>query len=179
MVCSRCKMVVESELKKLGLHPITVNLGEVEIKEDSVKHIKIILQKNLQKFGFDLIDDKKSKVIEKVKNLIIDIVHHKNNYINVNLSDYLTQNILQDYGSISSLFSEIEGITIEKYFINQKIEKIKELIMYNELSLSEIANQLNYSSVAHLSNQFKKATGFSPTFYKSLKHKKRKQIDNV
>ena len=179
MVCGRCKMVVKSEFEKLGLHTISVELGEVELENDISDNQKAKLLQNIHLLGFDLIDDKKSKTIEKIKTLIIDLVHHKNNDIKVNLSEYLSKNILQDYNSLSNLFSEVEGTTIEKYFINQKIEKVKELIVYNELTLSEIAYLLNYSTVAHLSNQFKKVTGFTPTYFKQLKDKKRKQIENL
>jgi AraC-like DNA-binding protein len=179
MVCGRCKMVVKSELDKLGLHTISVELGEVELQDDIIDSQKEILLKNLQALGFDFIDDKKSKTIEKIKNLIVDLVHHKNNKLKVNLSDYLVENLNQDYSMLSNLFSEIENTTIEKYFISQKIEKVKELLIYNELSLSEIADILNYSNVAHLSNQFKKITGFTPTYFKQLKDKKRIQIENL
>jgi len=179
MVCGRCKMVVKSELDKLGLQTITVELGEVELQDNITDSQKELLLKNLQALGFDLIDDKKSKTIEKIKNLIVDLVHHKNNELKVNLSDYLVENLNQDYSTLSNLFSEIENTTIEKYFISQKIEKVKELLIYNELSLSEIADMLNYSNVAHLSNQFKKITGFTPTYFKQLKDKKRIQIENL
>ncbi|SHM14389.1 transcriptional regulator, AraC family [Flavobacterium chilense] len=179
MVCGRCKMVVKSEFEKLGLQTISVELGEVELQHDIADSQKEILLKNLQALGFDFIDDKKSKTIEKIKNLIVDLVHHKNNELKVNLSDYLVENLNQDYSTLSNLFSEIENTTIEKYFISQKIEKVKELLIYNELSLSEIADMLNYSNVAHLSNQFKKITGFTPTYFKQLKDKKRIQIENL
>ncbi|MFW0738875.1 helix-turn-helix domain-containing protein [Flavobacterium sp. N502536] len=179
MVCGRCKMVVKSELEKLGLHPITVELGEVELQDPISKNQKEVLLKNLQALGFDFIDDKKSKTVEKVKNLIVDLVHHKNNDLKVTMSDYLVQNLHQDYSTLSNLFSEIENTTIEKYFISQKIEKVKELLVYNELSLSQIADTLNYSNVAHLSNQFKKITGFTPTSFKQLKDKKRIEIENL
>lgn len=179
MVCSRCKLVVKSELEKLGLHSVSVELGEVEIQETNIDNVKTDLLHNLQSLGFDLIDDKKSKTIEKIKNLIIDLVQNKNNQINTNLSDYLAKQITQDYSTLSNLFSEVEGITIEKYFINQKIEKVKELLMYDEMTLNEIAYLLNYSSVAHLSNQFKKVTGFTPSYFKQLKDKKRKQIEDL
>lgn len=179
MVCGRCKMVVKSEFEKLGLHTISVELGEVELKDPVSASQKEILLKNLQALGFDFIDDKKSKTIEKIKNLIVDLVHHKNNDLKVNLSDYLVENLNQDYSTLSNLFSEVENTTIEKYFISQKIEKVKELLIYNELSLSEIADILNYSNVAHLSNQFKKITGFTPTYFKQLKDKKRIQIENL
>lgn len=179
MVCSRCKMVVKSELDKLGLQTISVELGEVELQDDITDSQKEILLKNLQPLGFDLIDDKKTKTIEKIKNLIIDLVHHKNSELKVNLSDYLAENLNQDYNSLSNLFSEIENTTIEKYFISQKIEKVKELLIYDEHSLSEIADILNYSNVAHLSNQFKKITGFTPTSFKQSKDKNRIQIENL
>lgn len=179
MVCARCKMVVKSEFEKLGLQTISVELGEVELQDDINDSQKEILLKNLQTLGFDLLDDKKTKTIEKIKNLIVDLVYHKNSELKVNLSDYLAENLNQDYNSLSNLFSEIENTTIEKYFISQKIEKVKELLIYNELSLSEIADLLNYSNVAHLSNQFKKITGFTPTYFKQLKDKKRIQIENL
>lgn len=179
MVCARCKMVVKSEFEKLGLPTISVELGEVELENEITEDQKEALLKNLQDLGFDLLDDKKSKTIEKIKNLIVDLVHHKNNELKINLSDYLVENLNQDYSTLSNLFSEIENTTIEKYFISQKIEKVKELLIYNELSLSEIADLLNYSNVAHLSNQFKKITGLTPTSFKQLKDKMRIQIENL
>ncbi|WP_343593705.1 AraC family transcriptional regulator [Flavobacterium sp.] len=179
MVCSRCKMVVKSEFEKLGLQTIAVELGEVELEEEISDKQKEVLLENLQILGFDLIDDKKTKTVEKIKNLIVDLVHHKNNDLKINLSDYLAENLNQDYNSLSNLFSEIENTTIEKYFISQKIEKVKELLIYNELSLSEIADILNYSNVAHLSNQFKKITGYTPTSFKQSKDKMRIQIENL
>jgi len=172
-------MVVKSEFEKLGLQTISVELGEVELQDTITENQKEILLRNLQSLGFDFIDDKKNKTIEKIKNLIVDLVHHKNNELKINLSDYLAQNLNQDYNTLSNLFSEVENTTIEKYFISQKIEKVKELLIYNELSLSEIADILNYSNVAHLSNQFKKITGFTPTYFKQLKEKKRIQIENL
>ena len=179
MVCSRCKMVVKSEFEKLGLQTISVELGEVELQNEITESQKEVLLQNLHSLGFDLLDDKKSKTIQKIKTLIIDLVHHKNNELKTNLSDYLAENLSQDYNTLSNLFSEIENTTIEKYFISQKIEKVKELLIYNELSLSEIADILNYSNVAHLSNQFKKITGFTPTHFKQLKNKSRIQIENL
>ncbi|MTH17212.1 AraC family transcriptional regulator [Flavobacterium sp. LC2016-01] len=179
MVCARCKMVVEFEFEKLRLQTISVELGEVELLNEISDSQKEILLKNLQSLGFDLLDDKKTKTIEKIKNLIVDLVHHKNSELKINLSDYLAENLNQDYNSLSNLFSEIENTTIEKYFISQKIEKVKELLIYNELSLSEIADLLNYSNIAHLSNQFKKITGFTPTSFKKLKDKNRIQLENL
>lgn len=179
MVCSRCKMAVKSELDQLGLHYLTVELGEVELDSELLDGQKEALSGKLHALGFALIDDKKSRVIERIKNLIIDLVHHKSNDLKTNLSHYLATVLRQDYSMLSNLFSEVEGTTIERYFILQKIEKVKELLMNNELSLSEIAWQLNYSSVAHLSNQFKKITGFTPTYFKNLKDRKRKQIEDL
>lgn len=179
MVCGRCKMVVKSELEKLGLHPIDVQLGEITLEEDDIINQKETLLKNLKAIGFDLIDDKKSRTIERIKTLIIDLVHHKNNELNTNLSDYISGQLLQDYNALSNLFSEVENTTIEKYYILQKIEKVKELLVYDEQTLSEIAFQLNYSSVSYLSNQFKKITGFSPRYFKNLKERKRSQLDDL
>lgn len=177
MVCDRCKMAVKSELEKIGLHPISVALGEVEIQEDTIEDQKNQLITVLNTLGFELLDDKKSQLIEKTKTLIIDLVHHQKTELKTNLSDYLAAEVNQDYNTLSNLFSEVEGITIEKFFIAQKIEKVKELLLYDELTLSEIAYQLHYSNVAHLSNQFKKVTGFSPSHYKKSADKNRKQLD--
>lgn len=172
-------MVVKTVFENIGIIPISVELGEVELKNDMQQEQKQEVLKSLLSIGFDLIDDKKSKTIDKIKTLIIDLVQNKNNDLKINLSDYLSQELHQDYNTLSNLFSEVENTTIEKYFINQKIEKVKELIIYDELSLSEIAYSLNYSSVSHLSNQFKKVTGFSPTYFKNLKSIKRKQIEDI
>lgn len=179
MVCSRCKMVVKSELEKLGLHPLSVELGEIELTGPIMEAKKSEIAKQLNPFGFELIDDKKSQTIEKIKTLIIDLIYHKNNDLNVNLSTYIVQHLSNDYTTISHLFSEVQGITIEKYFILQKIERVKELLMYDEMSLSEIALLLNYSSVAYLSNQFKKVTGLTPSYFKQLKYKKRTPIEDL
>lgn len=172
-------MVVKSEFEKLGLPAIAVELGEVELEYEITESQKDILLQNLQNLGFDLIDDKKTKTVERIKNLIVDLVHHKNNDLKINLSKYLSENLNQDYNSLSNLFSEVENTTIEKYFISQKIEKVKELLIYNEHSLSEIADILNYSNVAHLSNQFKKITGFTPTSFKQSKDKMRIKLENL
>ena len=179
MVCSRCKMVVKSELKKLGLHPFMVELGVVEIQEEDIDLVQEDLVKNLNLLGFELLDSKKSIIIERIKTLIIELVQDKNNHLKTNLSDYLSDQLSQDYNTLSHLFSEVENSTIEKYFIAQKIEKVKELLTYDELTLSEITYKLNYSSIAHLSNQFKKITGFSPSYFKQLKDKKRLQIEDL
>ena len=179
MVCSRCKMVVKSELEKLGHQLLAVDLGEVEVLTTITAHQKREINERLKSFGFELIDDKKSKVIEKIKTLIIELIYYKNNELKSNLSTYITENLSYDYSTLSNLFSEVEGTTIEKYFILQKIERVKELLMYDEKSLIEISYLLNYSSLAYLSNQFKKVTGLTPTHFKQLKNKKRKQIEDL
>ena len=179
MVCSRCKMVVKAELEKAGFHPLTVELGEVEIKEQLTSDTLQQLDKALRNLGFEIIDDRKSRIIEKIKNTIVELIHHSNENISVNLSDYISKKVNYDYNYLSNLFSEVEEITIEKYFIAQKIEKVKELLKYDELTLSQIADRLCYSSVAYLSNQFKKQTGLSPSYYKSLKHNSRKNIEDL
>ncbi|MBS1946277.1 MAG: helix-turn-helix transcriptional regulator [Bacteroidetes bacterium] len=179
MVCNRCKMVVRSELEKAGLLPLSVDLGEAEIKNRPTKNQLQAFGASLKQLGFELIDDKKSRIIEKIKNEIIKIVHHSGENISINLSDHLSAALHYDYGYLSNLFSEVEGATIEKYFISQRIEKVKELLVYDELSLSEIADKLGYSSVAYLSSQFKKVTGLTPTFYKSMKEHKRKNIEDL
>lgn len=179
MVCNRCKMVVKIELEKLGITPINIELGEVTIEKDLDASEKERLELVLEELGFELIDDKKSRYIEKIKSLIIALIHERNNDLKITLSDYLSQNVYHDYFYLSNLFSEIEGTTIEKYFIAQKIERVKELLAYKELSLGEIAFQLNYSSVAHLSNQFKKVTGLSPSHFKNLRLGGRKSLDEV
>jgi AraC-like DNA-binding protein len=179
MVCRRCKMAVLSELEKLGIKPLFVDLGEVELTAPISDSQKIMLSTGLHLLGFELIDDKKSQIIERIKTLIIDLVHNRDNDLKTNLSVFIAADLAQDYSALSNLFSEVEGTTIEQYFISQKIERVKELLMYNELTLSEIAWQLNYSSVAHLSKQFKKITGLTPTFYKQLKDRKRRQIDDL
>lgn len=172
-------MVLKSELEKLGLKPISIELGEVEFSEtldnDTLKRI----EKSLEPFGFTIIDDKKSRLIEKVKTLIVQLIQELDGELKVNFSDYLTERVHYEYNYISNLFSEVEGTTIEKYYIAQKIEKVKELLMYDELSLSEIAYRLHYSSVAHLSNQFKKVTGFAPSHIKKIKNNKRTPLDKL
>lgn len=179
MVCSRCKMVVKDELKKFGLNPISVELGEVIVLEELNKTQKIQLNQVLLSFGFVLIDDKKSRYIEKIKNVIVELVHYKEEQIKTNLSEHISHKLNHDYNYLSNLFSEVEGTTIEQYFILQKIEKVKELLVYDELSLSEIAMQMNYSSVSYLSKQFKKVTGFTTTHYKQLKERKRTPIEEL
>ncbi len=177
MVCDRCKMVVKSELEQLGLHPVTVELGEVELKEELSGEDKERMILRFRELGFELIDDKKSRLIERVKNLVVELVHHSGEQLNMNVSDYLTQSIPIEYNYLSNLFSEVEGTTIEKFYISQRIERVKELLVYDELSLSEIADQMGYSSVAYLSTQFKKVVGLTPSHFKSIRAAKRKPLD--
>jgi len=179
MVCGRCKMVVKAELEKSGLHPLSVELGEVELQEELTEPEKKELNRKLVTLGFELIDDKKSRLIGKVKTLVLELAHQKHEALKTNLSDYIKKEVNQDYNYVSNLFSEVEGTTIEKYFIAQKIERVKELLVYDELSLSEIAHQLHYSSVAYLSNQFKKVTGLSPSHFKTILGNKRRALDEV
>lgn len=179
MVCNRCIMVVQNELEKLGLDFTNITLGEVTLAKELSSDERISLEKALVALGFEVIDDKKSRIIEKIKNSIIALVHHQDNDTKMNLSDLLSKEINHDYNYLSNLFSEVEGTTIEKYFIAQKVEKVKELLVYDELSLSEIALRLNYSSVAYLSNQFKKVTGLTPSHFKQIKEEKRKPLDKV
>lgn len=179
MVCARCIMVVEQTLEAMNIEAEHIQLGELTFKKSLSQKEKEALKTALHDLGFEWIDDKNSKTIEQIKKLIIDLVHHKNNELNTKLSVYLSQKLHQDYHSLSQLFSEVEGITIEKYMIAQKIEKVKELLVYDELSLSEIADLLHYSSVAYLSNQFKKVTGLSPSHFKKIKNFKRKPLDKV
>jgi AraC-like DNA-binding protein len=178
-VCNRCIMVVKNELEKLCFQTLNISLGEVELKNDLTEIEKTNLDDHLKTFGFELIDDKKSRLIGQIKSSIIEIIHQNNSELKSNLSDYLSSKLHHDYTYLSNLFSEVEGTTIEKYFIAQKIEKVKELLVYDELSLSEIAYQMNYSSVGYLSNQFKKVTGLTPTHFKNIKEIKRKPLDEV
>ena len=179
MVCNRCIMAVKSEVDKLGIEPNDVQLGEVTLEKELTTQEKEKFSKALVSLGFEMIDDKKSRIIEQIKNIIIDLVHHQDNDIKTNLSELLSEKLHHDYNYLSNLFSEVEGTTIEKYFIAQKIEKVKELLVYDELSLSEIAFRLNYSSVAYLSNQFKKVTGLSPSHFKKIREDRRKPLDEV
>jgi AraC-like DNA-binding protein len=172
-------MIVKAELKKIGLHFINVTLGEVEIMENITTRQHDLLKAGLQKSGLVLMDDKRAMLIEKIKNVIVEMVHYSDELPKTNFSIYLTEKLHYDYTYLANLFSETEGTTIEHFIILHKIERVKELIIYDELNLTEIAEKMHYSSVAHLSNQFKKVTGLTPSFFKSLKDKKRKTLDNV
>lgn len=179
MVCNRCIMVVQNELDKLGLDVKNISLGEVVLQKEPTPEEKQKLETILVPLGFELFDDKKSRVIEQIKNIIIDLVQNQANDLKTNLSELLSSQLHHDYNYLSNLFSEVEGTTIEKYFIAQKIEKVKELLVYDELSLSEIAFKLNYSSAAYLSNQFKKVTGLPPSHFKQIRENKRKPLDEI
>ncbi len=172
-------MVVKEELKKLGLHFIVVDLGVVDIMEDINAEQREQIRIALRSSGLELMDDKKAVIIEKIKTAIIEMIHYKDDLIKVNFSDYLSEKLNYDYTYLANLFSEIQGTTIEKFIIAHKIERVKELIIYDELNLTEIAWMMHYSSVAHLSNQFKKITGLTPSHFKSLKTKRRQAIEDV
>ena len=180
MVCLRCKMTVENELKKLNLNPLSIELGEVVLKQDlSQKEIEL-LENALKKYSFEVITDKRSQVIEQIKTAAIAYVFENDDDTpKPNFSEFLEKKVLKDYTYLSNSFSEIVGTTIEKYLINLKIERVKELLAYDEMTLSEIAFQMGYSNVAYLSNQFRKITGLTPTYFKQLKDKKRQVLEKV
>lgn len=179
MVSNRCKIIVKAELRKLGLHFILVDLGEIEIMENISDNQRDQLKTALIGAGLELMDDKKAILIEKIKNIVVEMVHYADEIIKVNFSDYLSKKLNYDYTYLSNLFSEVHGTTVEQYIIAHKIERIKELIIYDELNITEIAWKMNYSSVAHLSNQFKKMTGFTPSHFKQLKNKRRSPIEEI
>ena len=179
MVCIRCQMVVKAELKKLGLKSTYVKIGEANIIDEVVPEQLEKLSVALKKSGLILMDDKKSILVERIKAAIIELVHYTEDQIKGNLSDYLSEALNYDYTYLANLFSEVKGITIEKFYLTHKIEKVKELIVYDELSLTEIAYMMQYSSVAHLSNQFKKITGLTPSHFKKLKYQRRSTLEDV
>jgi AraC-like DNA-binding protein len=178
MVSNRCKLAVKEQLTKLGVHFIVVDMGEVEIMEELTRDQHTALQLGLSSSGLELMDDKKSVLIEKIKNVITEMIHHSEDVPKVNYSDFISEKLNYDYTYLSNLFSEVKGITIQQFIIVHKIERAKELLFYGELNLTEISYKLHYSSVAHLSNQFKKVTGLSPSAYKQLKDKRRTPIRN-
>ncbi len=179
MVSLRCKMLVKEELHRLGIEYTTVNLGEVEVKDDLTKLQHDQIKEALLNAGLELMDDKKSMLIERIKNVIIEMIHYSDDVPKINFSVYLSEKLNYDYTYLSNLFSETEGTTVEHFILLHKIERVKELIIYDELNLTEIAAKLHYSSVAHLSNQFKKITGLTPSFFKLLKLKKRNTLENL
>ncbi len=179
MVSLRCKMVVKEELRKLGLHFIVVDLGEVEIMEELTQSQHDSLNTALLHTGLELMDDKRAVLIEKIKNVIIEMVHYTDELPKINYSEYISKKLDYDYTYLSNLFSEVKGITIQQFIIHHKIERVKELLLYEELTLTEISYQMQYSSVAHLSNQFKKITGLTPSQFKLLKNRRRKAIEDI
>lgn len=179
MVSLRCKLLVKSELDKLGLKTHAIDLGEVDLEYELSESDRNKLQAELLKSGLELMDDKVAILIEKIKNTVVEMIHYADEVPKVNFSDYLSEKLDYDYKYLSELFTKTKGMTIEHYIILHKVERVKELIMYNELSLTEIAWKLHYSSVAHLSNQFKKITGLTPTFFRTLGRKSRKTLESL
>lgn len=179
MVSLRCKMMVEEELKNLGLRHLVVDLGSVEILETITTTQREALKVNLLRSGLELLDDKKSILIEKITNVIIEMIHYQDELPKVNYSDYLAEKLDYDYTYLSNVFSEVKGINIQQFIIYHKIERVKELLLYEDLNLTEISYKLHYSSVSHLSNQFKKVTGLSPSFYKKLRRKRERNLENI
>ena len=179
MVCIRCKMVVKAELAKLGLHYVTVDLGEVEILENITPAQTEQFKEALLKLGLELMDDKKSVLIQMIKNVIVELVHYATEPLAINFSEYLSQKLNHNYTYLANLFSEVQGTTIEQFLITHKIERVKELLVYDELNLTEIAYLLHYSSVSHLSTQFKKVTGLTASHFKQLKDKRRSMLDGI
>ena len=179
MVSLRCKMFVKEELKKLGLHYVVVDLGVVEVLEDITPKQRNQLKINLLKAGLELLDDQRSILVDKIKNVIIELVHYSDEMPDVNYSDYISEKLNYDYTYLANIFSEVKGITIQQFIINHKIERVKELLLYDELNITEISYKLHYSSAAHLSNQFKKITGLTPTFYKQMAKKRRRNLEDL
>lgn len=179
MVSTRCKMVVQSELEKLGFKNSRVNIGDADIEEEVSSDQLNQLNIALKKWGLQLIDDNKNVLIEKIKNVIVEMVHYADELPKTNFSDYLNEKLNRNYTYLANLFSEVQGTTIENFIINHKIERAKELMVYDGLSLTEISYKLNYSSVSHLSSQFKKVTGLTPSNFRQVKEKKLMELENV
>lgn len=179
MVSLRCKMLVQEELRKLGIVPTMVDLGVIEIFEPISTFKRNQLKMSLLKSGLELMEDKKSILIEKIKNVITEMIHNSDELPKVNYSDYISEKIGNDYTYLANTFSEVKGITIQQFIIQHKIERVKELLIYDELNLTEISYKMHYSSVAHLSNQFKKITGLTPTFYKNIKNKRKANLEDI
>jgi AraC-like DNA-binding protein len=179
MVSLRCKMVVHQELERLGIKNAIVDLGTVELLDDISVELRQILKENLLKTGLEVLDDKKSILIEKIKNVVIEMIHYSEELPKENFSDYVSEKLGYDYTYLANTFSEVKGMTLQHFIIINKVEKVKELLLYDELNLTEISYKLNYSSVAHLSNQFKKITGLSPSFYKQLKQRRLGNLEDL
>jgi AraC-like DNA-binding protein len=172
-------MIVKEVLTRLGIKYVVIDLGMIEVLEDISEEQRLQLKVDLQKYGLELLEDKRSILIERLKNLIVEMIHYSEEIPDVNYSDYLSAKMGYDYTYLSNMFSEVKGVTIQQFIIMHKIEKVKELLLYNELSLTEISYRLHYSSVAHLSNQFKKITGLTPSFYRQLQQKRRRPLENL
>jgi AraC-like DNA-binding protein len=179
MVSLRCKLMVKQELRKLGIKYVVIELGVVDILDDITDEQRNQLKNNLAKSGLELLDDQKRILIERIQNVVVEMIHYSDELPKVNFSEYISEKIGYDYTYLSNIFSEIKGITLQNYIIIHRIEKVKELLLYDELNLTEISYRLQYSSVAHLSNQFKKITGLTPTFYKHLKQKRVVNLENL
>ena len=179
MVSLRCRMIVKEELKKLGIQNAAIDLGIADIPEDITKEQREKLRRNLLKSGLELMEDKKNILIEKIKSVIIEMIHYGDELPKMNYSDYISEKLKYDYTYLSNTFSDVKGITIQQYIIIHKIERVKELILYDELNLTEISEKMHYSSVAHLSGQFKKVTGHSPSYYKRLSEKRNSNLENM
>jgi AraC-like DNA-binding protein len=179
MVSLRCKMKVKEELKKLGIWYVVVNLGVIEILEDITSGQHQQLKINLLESGLELLDDKRSILIESIKNVVTEMIHHTDEVPKVNYSEYISEKLGFDYTYLANVFSEVNGVTIQQFIITNKIERVKELLLYDELTLTEIAYRMHYSSVAHLSNQFKKITGLTPTYYKGIAEKRRDNLEKT
>ena len=179
MVSLRCKMYVKQALLNLGLHPVEIDLGVVEVLQDISAEQRQQLKTNLLKAGLELLDDQRSILVDRIKNVIIEMVHYSDELPKVNYSDYISEKLDYDYTYLANIFSEVKGITIQQFIIIHKIEKVKELLLYDELNITEISYKLDYSSAAHLSNQFKKITGLTPTFYKQLRNKRKQNLEDI
>jgi AraC-like DNA-binding protein len=172
-------MMVKAELKKLGLHYVIVELGMVELLEDITQEQRIQLKKNLHRSGLELLDDHQAILVEKIKGVITEMIHYSDEIPKVNYSEYISEKLNYDYTYLANTFSEVKGLTIQQFIINNKIERVKELLLYDELNLTEIAYRMHYSSVAHLSNQFKKVTGLTPSFFKKVGKKRKSNLENL
>lgn len=179
MVSLRCKLMVKEELKKMGIWYVVVDLGIIEILDDISNERHEELKSNLMKSGLELLDDKRSILVEKIKNIITNMIHYTDEVPKVNYSDYISEKLGYDYTYLANVFSEVKGTTIQQHIILNKIERVKELLLYDELTLTEISYRLHYSSVGHLSNQFKKNTGVTPSFYKGMTEKRRGNLENM
>lgn len=179
MVSLRCKMVVHQELERLCIKNAVVDLGTVELMDDISAGQRQTLKENLLKTGLEVLDNKKSILIEKIKNIVTEMIHYSDDLPTENFSDYISKKLGYDYTYLANTFSEVKGMTLQHFIIINKVEKVKELLLYDELNLTEISYKLNYSSVAHLSNQFKKITGLSPSFYKQLKQKRLGNLEDL